>query len=64
VDATQLPVFDVELLAATTSATGFYDLGRLGGHKFVLNRADQCLGFIEAQTDIAGLQVLRTATDD
>src|SRR5271168_3355497 len=64
VNATQLPVLDAQLLAATASPARFDDLGCLSGHKLVLNGANESLGFLEAQADIAGLMVLCSATDD
>jgi hypothetical protein len=64
VDATQLPVLDVQLLAATAPAPRVHDLRRLSRHKFTLNCVDERLGFIQAQTDIARLQIVRIAADD
>jgi hypothetical protein len=55
VNAAQLPVLDVELLAATALAPLVHDLGRLRRHKFFLNAGHERLGFIQAQTDIARL---------
>jgi len=64
VNPAQLPVLDAEFSAANASSRRFNNLGSLSGHKLILYGANERFRFLEAQSNIAGLRVLHSSTDD